>query len=116
MSCANQTGLLSGVYSQVATVPCFSGQRLHLFDSQFFDHIEKRRTIGVSGKSLSQIINTLTTALEDLHEGLRKREGKLHMGTTTWRRVDDLALGTPGTETTLVIKGKSKMFLGKRDM
>lgn len=43
MSCANQSGLLSGVYTQVATVPSFSGMRVHVFDADFFEHIEKKR-------------------------------------------------------------------------
>lgn len=114
MSCANQTGLLSGVYNQVATVPCFSGNRIQLFDSGFFNHIEKRRSVGVSSKSLTQIINILTTTLEDLHEMLKKRDGKLEMGTTGWRLMEDLDMNKPGSEVTLVIKGKSKMFLGRR--
>lgn len=115
MSCANQTGLLSGVYNQVATVPCFSGRRTHAFDSGFFDHIEKRKVIGSSGKSLNQIMNILTSTLEELHDMLRKKEGKLEMGTTTWRTMSDLGIENPGTETTVVVKGKSKMFLGKRN-
>lgn len=115
MSCANQTGLLSGVYNQVATVPCFSGKRIHCFDSGFFDHIEKRRSIGTSGKSLSQIVNILTSTLEELHEMLRKKDGKLEMGTTLWKSMADLGLDSPGTNVELIVKGRSKMFLGKQN-
>ncbi|CAB3225845.1 unnamed protein product [Arctia plantaginis] len=52
MSCANQTGLLSGVYNQVAVVPCFSGSRVAKFDEAFFEHIEKRRIVGSTGKTI----------------------------------------------------------------
>lgn len=110
MSCANQTGLLSGVYNQVATVPCFSGKRIHLFDSEFFEHIEKRRTVNAAGKSLSQAINTLTTTLEELHDALRKKEGKLEMGTTSWMSMANLTMTEHGSETDLIVRGRSKIF------
>lgn len=57
MSCANQTGLLSGVYNQVVTVPCFGGQRTHKFDATFFEHIEKIRIMSNTGKTISININ-----------------------------------------------------------
>lgn len=51
MSCANQTGLLSGVYNQVATVPCFSGLRVHRFDAQIFRTYRKEKNNGCYGKN-----------------------------------------------------------------
>lgn len=113
MSCANQTGLLSGVYNQVATVPCFSGLRVHRFDAQFFEHIEKKRIMGATGKTVSQIVNILTTTLEELHDGLKKDNGKVQMGTTNWRDMNSLELGKPGDEVHVKLEGQGKMFLGR---
>lgn len=42
MSCANQSGLLTGVYNQVVGVPSFSGRRVQLFGNDFFEHLEKK--------------------------------------------------------------------------
>lgn len=86
MSCANQTGMLSGVYNQVTTVPCFSGKRLHLFDADFFEHIEKKRTVGTVGKTLGQIMNVLTSTLEELHEKIRMSMGKINIGNNNFRK------------------------------
>lgn len=114
MSCANQTGLLSGVYNQVATVPCFSGARIHRFDESFFEHIEKKRIMNASGKTLTQIINILTSTLEELHSTLRKNNGRIEMGTTKWFDMETLRLGEPGEAKTTVLEGTGKMFLGRQ--
>lgn len=114
MSCANQTGLLTGVYNQVATSPCFSGQRVHIYDQDFFEHIEKRKVIGSIGKTLPQIIAHLTSTLEELHDHLKQKNGKLEMGTTSWKVLSSLTLDADGPDTTAVIVGKGKKFLGRR--
>lgn len=114
MSCANQTGFLSGVYNQVVTVPCFSGSRVQLFDDSFFEHVEKKRILANTGKTLAQIINILTSTLEELHENVRLSNGKVRMGTTKWRSMQDLDLARPGSEVDLVVVGENKMFLGKK--
>nr|QMP82250.1 nucleocapsid protein [Lepidopteran orthomyxo-related virus OKIAV178] len=113
MSCANQTGLLSGVYNQVVTVPCFSGKRTHRFDESFFDHIEKKKIISTSGKTISQIVNILTSILEELHATIKRDQGKIQMGTTQWRDMGSLDLNTPGDTVNIVLEGSGKMFLGK---
>lgn len=68
MSCANQTGMLSGVYNQVSCLPCFCGPRIQTFGEDFFDHLQKRRVVGFGSKHLQQIIIGLTTTLEELHQ------------------------------------------------
>lgn len=105
--------LLTGVYNQVATVPAFSGKGVQVFDSEFFKHIEKRRILGSSEKSLPQIIANLTSVLEELHDLLRKSNGKLDMGTTEWREMATLTLNDHGQVYNNRISGSGKKFLGK---
>nr|QMP82373.1 nucleocapsid protein [Lepidopteran orthomyxo-related virus OKIAV1731] len=113
MSCANQTGLLSGVYNQVAISPCFSGARITTFDESFFEHIEKRRVVSSTGKTISQIINVLTSTLEELHTLARSDSKSIKMGTTTWKDMGTLDLERPGDDVVIVLRGTSKMFLGR---
>lgn len=113
MSCANQTGLLSGVYNQVSCLPCFSGPRIQNFGEDFFDHIEKRRVIGSGRKSLQQIITGLTTTLEEVHLQLRKDGGRIKMDTAAWRSIDSLGVGEPGEELSLEIVRSGKMSMGR---
>lgn len=82
MACANQSGLLSGVFNQVATVPCISGTRIQQFDESFFEHVEKRRVVSTSGKSVNQLLAILTSTLNELHEKLKSANKKLEMATT----------------------------------
>lgn len=114
MSCANQTVCCQECIIRLL-VPYFSGNRVHLFDADFFEHIEKKRIIGSVGKTLGQIINILTSTLEELHENLRKDNGKLAMSTTTWNDVKSLTLGTPGTPIKTSLIGMNVMFLGKKN-
>lgn len=114
MSCANQSGLLSGVYNQVVTVPCFSGKRVQKFDSDFFEHIEKNRTIATTGKTITQIQGILTSTLEELHEHLRKNKGSIAMGTTTWKDMKTLTIENHGDDVDIVVNGRGKMFLGRK--
>lgn len=97
MSCTNQSGLLSGVYNQVVTVPYLSDQRNQRFEDPFFEHIEKKKIMTATRKTIPQIINILTSTLEELHEG-RKANGRIEMGTTYWREMSSLQLGTQDAE------------------
>lgn len=115
MSCANQTGLLAGVYNQVVAVPCFSGVRKQIFGQDFFEHIKRRHEAISAGKSMPQILSHLTSVLEGLHEELTKRNGVLEMGTTLWMEMSTLDLDKAGAQTELILEGTGKMFLGKRD-
>ncbi|KAJ8711874.1 hypothetical protein PYW08_008828 [Mythimna loreyi] len=113
MSCANQTGMLSGVYNQVSCLPCFSGPRIQTFGEDFFEHIEKRRVVGSGGKNLQQIIAGLTKTLEELHQQVKKEGGRIKMGTAVWRSIDSLAVENPGEEVDLQIVGSGRMFMGR---
>ncbi|CAH2088480.1 unnamed protein product [Euphydryas editha] len=114
MSCANQTGMLSGVYNQVSCLPCFSGPRVQTFGDDFFEHIEKRRVVGSGGKNIQQIVNGLTATLEELHQQLKKDGGKVNMGTAMWRSMNTLDVDAPGEKMEKVILvGTGKMFMGR---
>ncbi|KAJ2941449.1 hypothetical protein O0L34_g3666 [Tuta absoluta] len=114
MSCANQSGLLTGVYNQVSTVPCFSGKRQQFFSSEFFEYMERREAATASAKSLVQIIQSLTSTLKDLQQMVRDKNGLLAMGTTSWRDMETLKIDEHGTEVAgLVLRGNGKMFLGR---
>ncbi|CAG4939126.1 unnamed protein product [Colias eurytheme] len=98
MSCANQSGLLTGVYNQVSSIPCFNGRRVQKFGSDFFEHIQRKVIVGSTGKSISQIVSSLSIILDDLRKRVNELQGSLEMGTTEWRNMSDLSLGQPGTE------------------
>lgn len=74
--------------------------------------------MSASGKTLTQIINILTSTLEELHAMLRKNNGKVEMGTTKWFDMDChchcLKLGEHGEPRSTVLEGTGKMFLGKQ--
>lgn len=70
--------------------------------------------MSASGKTLTQIINILTSTLEELHAMLRKNNEKEEMGTTKWFDMDSLKLGEHGEPRSTVLEGTGKMFLGKQ--
>lgn len=113
MSCANQSGLLTGVYNQVAGVPTFSGKRIHLFGNDFFEHLEKKVMVTSTGKTLPQINASLSLILEDLHQKLKTNKGRLEMGTVEWRSMDKLSTGSPGDVVDLCPSGSGLYFMGK---
>lgn len=78
IACANQTGLLSGVFNQVATVV----EEIQQFDESFFEHVEERKVVSTSGKSVNQLLAILTSTLNELHEKLKSANKKLEVGTT----------------------------------
>lgn len=113
MSCANQSGLLTGVYNQVASVPSMSGKHEHLFTGDFFEHLERKNTVISTGKTLTQINASLSRILEDLHIKLRAGKGRITMGTVDWRTTEGLDFGVPGDITDFSPVQTGQYFMGK---
>jgi hypothetical protein len=114
MACANQTGLLTGVFNQVTTHSSFSGKRTQIYGEDFFNHLEKRSNYAASAKSLNQIIAILSATLDDVPKVLHTNNNRMNIGTTSWRKMANLGLKTQGEDDPFVAVASGKMFMGRK--
>ncbi|GLV38093.1 hypothetical protein CBL_10060 [Carabus blaptoides fortunei] len=113
MASANQSGMLSVMYSQITSVPVFSGYRWQKFGDDFFEHINKRHIVQGRGKNIPQLISTLSEIIEQVHQGIRDVKGIRPMGTTEWRSMDALSLTEEGDVINGRLMGKGSYFMGR---
>nr|XP_012152155.1 PREDICTED: uncharacterized protein LOC105664042 isoform X2 [Megachile rotundata] len=114
MSQANQTALLTSSYSQLSSIPCFSGKTKRKFSDAFFDHLMSEKSKASGGRSLQSLMSSYTTLRDKLRKLLEKNQGTLDAGTTGWRRIEDVTPTLEGQEDTdMVIQATGRFFLGK---
>lgn len=114
LASANQTGLLSGSYTQLCSAPVFGGTRTQHFSQEFFESLGKAVGMVSSAKSIPQVTAALNTILMALVDDLRAKGGKMDMGTVSWRQVDGMNAVTGGEEVTTRFVASGVFFLGKK--
>lgn len=111
---ANQTGLLTSSYTQLSSLPCFSGRTKRKFGDAFFDYLSSETSSVVGGKSIQSLIAAYTQTREELKTHLEKNARTLDMGTTGWCKMSDV---TPTLEATvddsISFTTTGRYFLGK---
>ncbi|KAK9880152.1 hypothetical protein WA026_010022, partial [Henosepilachna vigintioctopunctata] len=113
LSSANMSGLLSSSYSQVSSLPVFSGARTQTFSDDFFEQLNKRSgTISLS-KTIPQLTSTLVEILTELKEKLASQNKRLELGTVKWRKIDGMDPVEGGEEIDTVFVGTGKFFWGE---
>nr|QMP82394.1 nucleocapsid protein [Hemipteran orthomyxo-related virus OKIAV183] len=115
MASANQSGLLSGVYTQVSSMPCFSGLRTVTLGDDFFTHLSRRTAQNTGGKTIPQIVSALSNTLQDLHKMLSETKGQLKLGTKKWCSIEGLTLTSDGKEVDTIFQARGKLYMGKKD-
>lgn len=71
LSAANQTGLLSGVYSQISCQQ-FSDRRIQPFTDDCFEHIQKSTISQGVGKNMTKLTSALSSILDNVQLQIRK--------------------------------------------
>nr|AVR52570.1 NP [Photinus pyralis orthomyxo-like virus 2] len=112
LSAANQSGLLANTSSQISCIPCFSGKRLGSFSAAFFAYMSRRNVQQTGGKTIPQLISSLSSILQGLLSVLGESGGNLELGTTNWFSMETLDLNKPGTSTDFVARTSGRYFLG----
>jgi hypothetical protein len=110
---ANQTGLLASSYTQVSSLPVFSGSRTSTFTDDFFESIGKRLGASSGGKTIEQLQVATKTILNELIDNIKGKGSKIDMGTVKWRDVSSLTDDDEGVETNLIVLTSNKYFLGR---
>ncbi|KAK9869669.1 hypothetical protein WA026_003417 [Henosepilachna vigintioctopunctata] len=80
LSSENMTGLLSS-YSQISSLPVFSGSRTQSFSEEFFEQFNKRSGLASLAKTIPQLTATLVDVLSSLKENILSKNNKLEIGT-----------------------------------
>nr|AYP67576.1 putative nucleocapsid [Old quarry swamp virus] len=116
MAQANQTGLLTASYSQVSSLPCFSGPTKRKYGDAFFEMLENQTGRTMGGKTLSSLVNLYSEVLDELRKKL-EGDGKIvSMGTTKWRLLSEINVdfAAPVEKDECFIT-TGKFFLGKSE-
>nr|QPL15393.1 nucleoprotein [Hymenopteran orthomyxo-related virus OKIAV171] len=111
---ANMTGLLTTSYSQMSSLPCFSGKTKRKFADAFFDHLAETSGRTMGGKSMQALIATYSQIKEELRQYLEKNDGKITTGTTEWYNMNDITVTlVPLVPVNITPETTGKFFLGK---
>lgn len=101
-------------FSQLTSVPCFSGRSKRTFNDAFFDHLVEDKRHSQGGRSLQNLIGTYTTLRDEMREHLERQNRTLTMGTTGWKRIEDVTATLEGSDVEdMVVNSTGKFFLGK---
>nr|QMP82155.1 nucleocapsid protein [Siphonapteran orthomyxo-related virus OKIAV157] len=88
LSNAIQTNYAGTGLRQVASIPCFSGNRVRVFGGSYFKYVAEQTYTAGNASTLQGIENELTIVFKKMLDRLRREEGTMDSGTTSWFQVD----------------------------
>lgn len=111
---ANQTGFLTGVYTQLHSVPCMSGKRTTTVSDSFVEHMRRKTNLDKKSSTLQEITIHLGVEIDEVLAKIQENGKVILSGTKNWQDMQTLSIDATGAEVTdLVVKSTGKFFLGR---